>query len=681
MAELRPIPFGELLQRVLVEPARQESLFDLPLRKVWRPRAELDLSVDVHGHRAQSPVGPAAGPHAQLAQNIALAWAAGSRIIELKTVQVLDELQIPRPCIDAATIGYNVEWSQELRLADSLREYVAGWMLVRILRELDPLGLGAAAAAAEPVFELSVGYDLKGLQSVQMHNYLMQVQNVAAIIDELRALIPRQHQRLRELDYRSDLVRCVTLSTFHGCPPDEIEAIARYLIDDIGVDVIVKLNPTLLGYDEVNYLLHDRMGYHDLSPKRSAFDGDLKWQEAIALGWRLVDAAEKRGRTFGVKMTNTLVVENHKKWLPGEEMYLSGPPLHVLAMHCVERWRAAFGGAVPLSFSGGIDQHNVVDAVACDFVPVTTCTDLLRPGGYGRLGKYLENLEEAMVACGARDRDELICKHFGKEDEAARLVDGEIEEAGVVVDGDERRARIVRMAGVLNSHEVAARVTGDPRYAAGKNGKPPRKVGSMLVLLDCLSCDKCVPVCPNDANFSIDTPPEELGYEDVVVDADGALTRVAGGLWTVKKAQQWANYADACNECGNCDVFCPEDGGPYVLKARYFGSRASFDASPGLDGVWIERAGADVRVQARVGGRACAMTATDDEAIVDDGVVRARYDRRRDTLSEVALVDGAQGPHRFSGALYLTLRTLVRGVLDPARVNAVSVRLDASLQP
>src|SRR3954469_19132943 len=189
MAELRPTPFAQLLRRVLVEPARQESLFDLPLRKIWRPRAELDLSVDVHGHRAQSPVGPAAGPHAQLAQNIVLAWAAGSRIIELKTVQVLDELKIPRPCIDAATIGYNVEWSQELKLADSLREYVAGWMLVRILRELDPLGLGAAAATAEPVFELSVGYDLKGLRSPQMRDYLMQAQNVAPLVDELRGKI------------------------------------------------------------------------------------------------------------------------------------------------------------------------------------------------------------------------------------------------------------------------------------------------------------------------------------------------------------------------------------------------------------------------------------------------------------------------------------------------------------
>jgi len=675
MAELRPIPFAELLERVLVEPARQESLFDLPLRKIWRPRADLDLSVDVHGHRAQSPVGPAAGPHAQLAQNIVLAWAAGSRIIELKTVQVLDELTIPRPCIDAATIGYNVEWSQELRLAESLREYVAGWMLVRILRELDPLGLGAAAALSEPVFELSVGYDLKGLQSVQMHNYLLQAQNVGTLVDELRAQIPEQHKRLRDLDFRSDLVRCVTLSTFHGCPPEEIEAIARYLIDDVGVDVIVKLNPTLLGYDEVLYLLHDRMGYHDLSPKRSAFEGDLKWQEAIALGWRMQEAAARRGRSFGVKMTNTLVVENHKRWLPGDEMYLSGPPLHVLAMHCVERWRAAFGGAVPLSFSGGIDQHNVVDAVACDLVPVTTCTDLLRPGGYGRLGKYLENLEEAMAACGARDRDELVCKRFGKEDEAARLVDGELEEQGARVDAAERRARVVRMAGVLNSHEVAARVTGDPRYAAGKNGKPPRKVGSSLVLLDCLSCDKCVPVCPNDANFSIDTPPEELGYEDVVVDAAGGVTREAGGLWTVKKAQQWANFADACNECGNCDVFCPEDGGPYVMKARYFGSRASFDASPGHDGLWIERAAGELQVHARVAGKPCAMRTSGDEAIVDDGVVRVRYDRRRDAIVEAALVDGARGPHRLSGTVYLTLRTLLRAVLDPQRVNAVSVRL------
>jgi putative selenate reductase len=49
-------------------------------------------------------------------QNIMLLWLGGSRIIELKTVQILDELKIPHPCIDVINVGYNLEWSQELRL-------------------------------------------------------------------------------------------------------------------------------------------------------------------------------------------------------------------------------------------------------------------------------------------------------------------------------------------------------------------------------------------------------------------------------------------------------------------------------------------------------------------------------------------------------------------------------------
>ena len=83
----------------------------------------------------------------------------------------------------------------------------------------------------------------------------------------------------------------MTLSTFHGCPPDEIEAIARYLLDEIGVDVIVKLNPTLLGFDEVAYLLHDRMGYHDLAPEALR----LRRRSEMAGGDRAGLAARRRG--------------------------------------------------------------------------------------------------------------------------------------------------------------------------------------------------------------------------------------------------------------------------------------------------------------------------------------------------------------------------------------------------
>src|SRR5450759_526987 len=133
MAELVPIPLPLLLRRAFLEYSREGKIFDLPGDKFFRGIPGLDLSVAFHGHCAATPLGPAAGPHGQLAQNIALSWLGGARIIELKTVQILDELKIPRPCIDVANVGYNVEWSQELKLEQSLREYVKAAMLIEIL--------------------------------------------------------------------------------------------------------------------------------------------------------------------------------------------------------------------------------------------------------------------------------------------------------------------------------------------------------------------------------------------------------------------------------------------------------------------------------------------------------------------------------------------------------------------
>ena len=88
MAELVPAPFPHLLRRMLREAEREQKIFDLPARRFWRGPDDLDTSVVVHGHRAANPVGPAAGPHGQMAQNVLLSWLAGGRFLELKTVQV-----------------------------------------------------------------------------------------------------------------------------------------------------------------------------------------------------------------------------------------------------------------------------------------------------------------------------------------------------------------------------------------------------------------------------------------------------------------------------------------------------------------------------------------------------------------------------------------------------------------
>ena len=162
MAELVPIPLPLLLRRAFLEYSREGKIFDLPTDKFFRGIPGLDLSVEFHGHRAATPLGPAAGPHGQLAQNIALSWLGGARIIELKTVQILDELKIPRPCIDVANVGYNVEWSQELKLEQSLREYVKAAMLLEILKESlrealqsEPRPSGSASSSTPDAFKTS----------------------------------------------------------------------------------------------------------------------------------------------------------------------------------------------------------------------------------------------------------------------------------------------------------------------------------------------------------------------------------------------------------------------------------------------------------------------------------------------------------------------------------------------
>ncbi len=99
-------------------------------------------------------------------------------------------------------------------------------------------------------------------------------------------------------------------------------------------------------------------------PQR-AFADDATWGEVVELVERLDPYASARGRGLGVKFSNTLVVENTRGFFPASEpvMYLSGPPLHPLAIALVARFRRAFGDRLPVSFSGGIDEGNFADTI------------------------------------------------------------------------------------------------------------------------------------------------------------------------------------------------------------------------------------------------------------------------------------------------------------------------------
>ncbi len=562
MADLKGLCLADHLDQIFNEYKTHHSIYGYSADSFFRPASGKDLSVNLYGAPAYTPLGPAAGPHTQLAHNILLSWLHGSRIIELKTIQVLDDLTIPRPCIDMRTVGFNVEWSQELSLKESLKEYVTAWMLIHLLRHSELLGISRKDPFYNTIFDMSAGYDLKGISSDAVSDWLADMRNAAEIIESLRAEIPSQLAYLKDAVIPSRVSDSLTLSTFHGCPANEIEDIVRYLITEHNLNVIVKMNPTLGGYDFTRKILQDDLGYKHIELVPSAFEADLQFEQAVAMMKRLQILAQKHGRMVGAKFTNTLVVQNTESVFEEPQRYLSGAPLYVLAMTLVEKFRRAVGSEFPVSFSGGITRSNFPEAVAANLVPVTTCTDLLKKGGYKKLTAYLQNLSTEMEKRGTRSISDFILKYSGL--------------SGSVAD-----------AGQQNGALMTQQAFDSGFYALPNHARPPKKVDSQLCTFDCLSCNICIPVCPNAANFEYSGSLQEVPIRYFRI-RNGQVQITKEGVFQIKKQTQIGNLFEFCNECGNCDTFCPESGGPYKTKPHFFIYEQTFLEEKNRDGYFFE---------------------------------------------------------------------------------------------
>ncbi|KAA9002806.1 putative selenate reductase subunit YgfK [Affinibrenneria salicis] len=404
---MRPIPFEQLLGRMFAEYQQSRSIFSIPESQFYR--RDPARQMQVFGERCDTPVGPAAGPHTQLAQNIITAWLTGGSFIELKTVQILDRLELEKPCIDAEDEGFNTEWSTEFTLGKAADEYLKAWFALHLLECL--FAPRSPEQGRSFIFNMSVGYDLQGIKQPPMQDFIATMmdasgspafgfyrQTLARWIeraDVLRAPgLDARRAQLALLPERieSRLVRGVTLSTMHGCPPDEIEAICRYMLQEKGLHTFVKLNPTLLGYRRVREIL-DRCGFDYIQLKEASFLHDLQLDRALSMLERLMTLADERRLSFGVKLTNTLGAVNHKARLPGDEMYMSGRALFPLAINVAAVLSQHFHGQLPISYSGGASQLNIRAIHETGIHPITMATDLLKPGGYLRLAACARELE------------------------------------------------------------------------------------------------------------------------------------------------------------------------------------------------------------------------------------------------------------------------------------------------
>jgi putative selenate reductase len=404
---MRPVPFEELIERIFSEYRQQNTIFSIHKDQFYN--GDCSKGINVFGQYCETPLGPAAGPHTQLAQNIIASFLVGGRFIELKTVQQLDTLEVEKPCIDARDEGYNVEWSTEFTLPKAHDEYVKAYIVLHLL---DALLHKGEFSKPSFIFNMSIGYDLEGIKSEKMQQFIdsmidakkspvfsQYIESLQTIIDEKSFLEGTGWEsfatKLSTLPSKisTSISPSITISTMHGCPPAEIEAICSYILQEKKLNTFVKLNPTLLGYDGVREIL-DTLGYQYLHISKEAFDHDLHYDDAIAMLKRLIALAKKNDRGFGVKLTNTLGSINDQEVLPGQEMYMSGRTLLPISTKVGAKLSKEFNGELPISYSGGANALSVLDIFETGIRPITLATDLLKPGGYTRLKQMVDILEK-----------------------------------------------------------------------------------------------------------------------------------------------------------------------------------------------------------------------------------------------------------------------------------------------
>lgn len=373
-----PISFEELIEKLLKEYKHSAMFMGVPVQRIMD----------------DAPIGPAAGPHTQLAGNIISSYGAGASYFELKTVQILEgeELKIRKPCIYVGHEVFNTEWSTELTICEAQNEYIKAYIILNVLSKEFNLGKKESIH-----FIMSVGYDLEGIKSKKIDNFLdnmKDAQNTHEWKKDIKFLKDHidlfENYTLKDIEEISpQICDTVTLSTMHGCKSSEIENIALYLINEKHLNTYIKMNPTLAGENKIRQLFKDK-GYDNLHFNKDIFKNDISLDNAIEMLKHVKSAADDADRKFGVKLTNTFPIMIENKELDGDDMYMSGPALYPISIHVAGLIAENFNGDISISYSGGADLSNIQEILSTGISPVTVSSLLLKPGGYKNLTRLVE---------------------------------------------------------------------------------------------------------------------------------------------------------------------------------------------------------------------------------------------------------------------------------------------------
>ncbi len=469
-----PPTLEQLLQIIFNDLNNKGEIFSIPEKVFYKPWHHHYLYTEKYGQALHNPLGLAAGPHTQLAQNIVSGWLCGARFIELKTIQANDHIEVTKPCIDMQDEGYNCEWSQELTIEQSFDQYLNAWILIHVLHHR----LFSKMKKDVPVgtiFNMSVGYSLSDVRSEKVQWFMDKMMNChdekEQKLKKIRTLYPDIHK----IDIPDQISNSVTLSTMHGCPPREIEYIVKFLLVEKKLHTSIKFNPTLLGAASIRAILNSKRGY-DVEIPDSSFENDLKYIDALRILDAIKSTAKEMDLQIGVKISNTLEAYNDNPRLPEseEKVYISGKALHPIAVNLAAKLQDRFEGMMDISFSGGADCFNIVNLLKCGLKPITVCSDLLKPGGYGRLLQYFEQISKSFASVQAKNMHEFILKSSQEYN--------------------------VKTAALENLKDYAIHTLNEAAYQKERFFEKSIKTTRALTHYDCIAAP-CISACPTEQDI------------------------------------------------------------------------------------------------------------------------------------------------------------------------------------
>jgi putative selenate reductase len=154
----------------------------------------------------------------------------------------------------------------------------------------------------------------------------------------------------------------------------------------------------------------------------------------------------------------------------------------------------------------------------------------------------------------------------------------------------------------------------------------------------CLQCDLvcnvCVSVCPNRANLALRADPVSYPLQRAEKRGDDTVVETLGEV-EIGQSYQIVNIADFCNECGNCDTFCPTSGAPYKDKFKMHLTHASLAAY----GEGFHLAGPG-RMQAMFGGDPVTLTESNGTFVYEDSEAKIELSAETYEARRVVLQNG-----------------------------------------